>query len=227
VAESESDGGEEGDAGPGARPRAAAPRKRPPAKRKEGGAGDAAKDGEGGGGRARKPAAPRKRPPPKRKEGEGDEGRVGEKRRRDEGDEGKDGEKKAPARKRVRKKPEEKPPPKREPPAPADPADLLPVPHDPALGERAWCAVCDGLQTEGEGGALVPCAGCGRAFHASCVFPPLNVGAARNWSCPTCIEGDGGHLGLGPVTELTYRQMERRSNELERSILRIFTERER
>ncbi|NXE80293.1 AIRE regulator, partial [Cochlearius cochlearius] len=71
---------------------------------------------------------------------------------------------------------------------PAEPPPCLqPSRHDPLpapLGQENEdeCAVC------GDGGELICCDGCPRAFHLACLVPPLPRVPSGMWRCGSCVE---------------------------------------
>ncbi|NXC00765.1 AIRE regulator, partial [Orthonyx spaldingii] len=62
-----------------------------------------------------------------------------------------------------------------------------PVPHQENEDE---CAAC------GDGGELICCDGCPRAFHLACLVPPLPHVPSGTWRCGSCVESvvDPGQL---------------------------------
>ncbi|NWV94738.1 AIRE regulator, partial [Machaerirhynchus nigripectus] len=54
-----------------------------------------------------------------------------------------------------------------------------PVPHQENEDE---CAAC------GDGGELICCDGCPRAFHLACLVPPLPHVPSGTWQCGSCVE---------------------------------------
>ncbi|XP_069649138.1 autoimmune regulator [Haliaeetus albicilla] len=59
-----------------------------------------------------------------------------------------------------------------------------PVPHQPAppgQENEDECAAC------GDGGELICCDGCPRAFHLSCLVPPLPCVPSGTWRCGSCV----------------------------------------
>ncbi|NWH61962.1 AIRE regulator, partial [Geococcyx californianus] len=57
--------------------------------------------------------------------------------------------------------------------------DLLPTP--PGQENEDECAVC------GDGGELICCDGCPRAFHLTCLVPPLPHVPSGMWRCVSCV----------------------------------------
>uniref|UniRef100_A0A4W3IA08 PHD-type domain-containing protein n=1 Tax=Callorhinchus milii TaxID=7868 RepID=A0A4W3IA08_CALMI len=58
------------------------------------------------------------------------------------------------------------------------------------------CAVCR------DGGELICCDGCPRAFHLSCLIPPLTEIPSGIWTCLSCTNGEGdARATLNPVPE--------------------------
>ncbi|KAB7505406.1 Bromodomain adjacent to zinc finger domain protein 2B, partial [Armadillidium nasatum] len=49
-------------------------------------------------------------------------------------------------------------------------------------GSQRHCLVCGGI----EGRTLVHCASCPRAYHTSCINPPLTKVPRNKWNCPAC-----------------------------------------
>ncbi|XP_076973633.1 autoimmune regulator [Tamandua tetradactyla] len=66
----------------------------------------------------------------------------------------------------------------RVPAAPGAPSELQP--HQKNEDE---CAVCR------DGGELICCDGCPRAFHLACLTPPLPGVPSGTWRCPSCLPG--------------------------------------
>ncbi|KAM5335299.1 autoimmune regulator [Glossophaga mutica] len=64
-------------------------------------------------------------------------------------------------------------------PAPA------PLPSEPQLHQKNEdeCAVCR------DGGELICCDGCPRAFHLACLSPPLQEIPSGTWRCSSCLQG--------------------------------------
>ncbi|NXV80508.1 AIRE regulator, partial [Atlantisia rogersi] len=58
-------------------------------------------------------------------------------------------------------------------------SDLLPTP--PGQENEDECAVC------GDGGELICCDGCPRAFHLACLVPPLPRVPSGTWRCGSCV----------------------------------------
>ncbi|NWV40927.1 AIRE regulator, partial [Grantiella picta] len=56
-----------------------------------------------------------------------------------------------------------------------------PVPHQEQENEDE-CAAC------GDGGELICCDGCPRAFHLACLVPPLPRVPSGTWRCGSCVE---------------------------------------
>ncbi|XP_041875611.1 autoimmune regulator [Corvus kubaryi] len=56
-----------------------------------------------------------------------------------------------------------------------------PVPHQGQENEDE-CAAC------GDGGELICCDGCPRAFHLACLVPPLPHVPSGTWRCGSCVE---------------------------------------
>ncbi|XP_006100004.1 autoimmune regulator [Myotis lucifugus] len=66
------------------------------------------------------------------------------------------------------------------------PAPLpLPLPSEPQLHQKNEdeCAVCR------DGGELICCDGCPRAFHLACLSPPLQEIPSGTWRCSSCLQG--------------------------------------
>ncbi|XP_040842544.1 autoimmune regulator [Ochotona curzoniae] len=58
------------------------------------------------------------------------------------------------------------------------------LPRDPQLHQNEdECAVCH------DGGELICCDGCPRAFHLGCLCPPLRDVPSGPWRCPGCLQG--------------------------------------
>uniref|UniRef100_A0A8C9DDP0 Autoimmune regulator n=1 Tax=Prolemur simus TaxID=1328070 RepID=A0A8C9DDP0_PROSS len=68
---------------------------------------------------------------------------------------------------------------------------LLAVPSEPQLHQKNEdeCAVCR------DGGELICCDGCPRAFHLACLSPPLREIPSGTWRCSSCLQG-GAQQGL-------------------------------
>ncbi|KAM9007829.1 autoimmune regulator [Ara ararauna] len=62
-----------------------------------------------------------------------------------------------------------------------------PVPHQENEDE---CAVC------GDGGELICCDGCPRAFHLACLVPPLPRVPSGTWQCGSCVAAAAESSGL-------------------------------
>ncbi|XP_065526488.1 autoimmune regulator [Lathamus discolor] len=62
-----------------------------------------------------------------------------------------------------------------------------PVPHQENEDE---CAVC------GDGGELICCDGCPRAFHLACLVPPLPRVPSGTWQCGSCVATAAESRGL-------------------------------
>ncbi|NWS58646.1 AIRE regulator, partial [Chunga burmeisteri] len=56
-----------------------------------------------------------------------------------------------------------------------------PVPTPPGQENEDECAVC------GDGGELICCDGCPRAFHLACLVPPLPRVPSGTWRCGSCV----------------------------------------
>uniref|UniRef100_A0A8D0VQH6 Autoimmune regulator n=1 Tax=Sus scrofa TaxID=9823 RepID=A0A8D0VQH6_PIG len=65
--------------------------------------------------------------------------------------------------------------------APAPPA--LPSEPQPHQKNEDECAVCR------DGGELICCDGCPRAFHLACLSPPLRDIPSGTWRCSSCLQG--------------------------------------
>ncbi|XP_057401270.1 autoimmune regulator [Balaenoptera acutorostrata] len=65
--------------------------------------------------------------------------------------------------------------------APGPPA----LPSEPQLHQKNEdeCAAC------GDGGELLCCDGCPRAFHLACLTPPLHRIPSGTWRCASCLQG--------------------------------------
>ncbi|XP_015416301.1 PREDICTED: autoimmune regulator [Myotis davidii] len=66
------------------------------------------------------------------------------------------------------------------------PAPLpLPLSSEPQLHQKNEdeCAVCR------DGGELICCDGCPRAFHLACLSPPLQEIPSGTWRCSSCLQG--------------------------------------
>nr|XP_012634500.1 autoimmune regulator [Microcebus murinus] len=76
--------------------------------------------------------------------------------------------------------------------APAPPA----LPSEPQLHQKNEdeCAVCR------DGGELICCDGCPRAFHLACLSPPLQEIPSGTWRCSGCLQG-GAQQGLPRAQE--------------------------
>ncbi|XP_036304525.1 autoimmune regulator [Pipistrellus kuhlii] len=61
----------------------------------------------------------------------------------------------------------------------------LPLPSEPQLHQKNEdeCAVCL------DGGELICCDGCPRAFHLACLSPPLQAIPSGTWRCSSCLQG--------------------------------------
>ncbi|NXA25950.1 AIRE regulator, partial [Ibidorhyncha struthersii] len=59
--------------------------------------------------------------------------------------------------------------------------DPLPAPPSPGQENEDECAVC------GDGGELICCDGCPRAFHLACLVPPLPRVPSGTWRCGSCV----------------------------------------
>ncbi|XP_006876868.1 PREDICTED: autoimmune regulator [Chrysochloris asiatica] len=59
------------------------------------------------------------------------------------------------------------------------------VPSEPQLHQKNEdeCAVCR------DGGVLICCDGCPRAFHLACLSPPLREIPSGTWRCSSCLQG--------------------------------------
>ncbi|XP_071609077.1 autoimmune regulator [Heliangelus exortis] len=74
---------------------------------------------------------------------------------------------------------------------------LVPTPHsqNPATDQQNEdeCAVC------GDGGELICCDGCPRAFHLACLVPPLPRVPSGTWQCGCCVASTAklGQLQMG------------------------------
>ncbi|XP_013360828.1 PREDICTED: autoimmune regulator isoform X4 [Chinchilla lanigera] len=55
----------------------------------------------------------------------------------------------------------------------------------PAQKNEDECAVCR------DGGELICCDGCPRAFHLACLSPPLREIPSGTWRCSCCLQGSG------------------------------------
>ncbi|KAM5275463.1 autoimmune regulator isoform 1-T2 [Hipposideros larvatus] len=60
-----------------------------------------------------------------------------------------------------------------------------PLPSEPQLHQKNEdeCAVCR------DGGELICCDGCPRAFHLACLSPPLREIPSGTWRCSSCLQG--------------------------------------
>ncbi|NXT35192.1 AIRE regulator, partial [Pelecanoides urinatrix] len=56
-----------------------------------------------------------------------------------------------------------------------------PVPAPPGQENEDECAAC------GDGGELICCDGCPRAFHLACLVPPLPCVPSGTWRCGSCV----------------------------------------
>ncbi|NXF49491.1 AIRE regulator, partial [Oceanites oceanicus] len=56
-----------------------------------------------------------------------------------------------------------------------------PLPTPPGQENEDECAVC------GDGGELICCDGCPRAFHLACLVPPLPCVPSGTWRCGSCV----------------------------------------
>ncbi|NXV99636.1 AIRE regulator, partial [Fregetta grallaria] len=56
-----------------------------------------------------------------------------------------------------------------------------PLPTPPGQENEDECAVC------GDGGELICCDGCPRAFHLACLVPPLPCVPSGMWRCGSCV----------------------------------------
>ncbi|NWI90539.1 AIRE regulator, partial [Pitta sordida] len=56
-----------------------------------------------------------------------------------------------------------------------------PLPTPPGQENEDECAAC------GDGGELICCDGCPRAFHLTCLVPPLPRVPSGTWRCGTCV----------------------------------------
>ncbi|XP_042529462.1 LOW QUALITY PROTEIN: autoimmune regulator, partial [Dipodomys spectabilis] len=70
-------------------------------------------------------------------------------------------------------------------------------PSEPHLHQKNEdeCAVCR------DGGELICCDGCPRAFHLACLSPPLRGVPSGPWRCSCCLQGGAPH-SLPPAPEL-------------------------
>ncbi|XP_032744659.1 autoimmune regulator isoform X4 [Rattus rattus] len=61
---------------------------------------------------------------------------------------------------------------------------LPPLPNEPQVHQNEdECAVCH------DGGELICCDGCPRAFHLACLSPPLQEIPSGLWRCSCCLQG--------------------------------------
>uniref|UniRef100_A0A8C8ACK9 Autoimmune regulator n=1 Tax=Otus sunia TaxID=257818 RepID=A0A8C8ACK9_9STRI len=58
-----------------------------------------------------------------------------------------------------------------------------PLPAPPGQENEDECAAC------GDGGELICCDGCPRAFHLACLVPPLPRVPSGTWRCGSCVGG--------------------------------------
>uniref|UniRef100_A0A8B9NJF1 Autoimmune regulator n=1 Tax=Accipiter nisus TaxID=211598 RepID=A0A8B9NJF1_9AVES len=58
---------------------------------------------------------------------------------------------------------------------------VTPLPAPPEQENEDECAAC------GDGGELICCDGCPRAFHLSCLVPPLPRVPSGTWRCGSCV----------------------------------------
>ncbi|NXY27007.1 AIRE regulator, partial [Atrichornis clamosus] len=65
-----------------------------------------------------------------------------------------------------------------------------PLPTPPGQENEDECAAC------GDGGELICCDGCPRAFHLACLVPPLPRVPSGTWQCSSCVMtvAEPGHL---------------------------------
>ncbi|KAF1454230.1 AIRE regulator, partial [Pygoscelis papua] len=70
-----------------------------------------------------------------------------------------------------------------------------PLPTPPGQENEDECAVC------GDGGELICCDGCPRAFHLACLVPPLPRVPSGTWQCGSCVASaaEPGRLGEADV----------------------------
>ncbi|NXN88698.1 AIRE regulator, partial [Bombycilla garrulus] len=71
----------------------------------------------------------------------------------------------------------------------------LKVPAQPKACQMTPCPLLRGQENEdecaacGDGGELICCDGCPRAFHLACLVPPLPHVPSGTWRCSSCVEG--------------------------------------
>ncbi|KAF1667779.1 Autoimmune regulator, partial [Aptenodytes patagonicus] len=70
-----------------------------------------------------------------------------------------------------------------------------PLPTPPGQENEDECAAC------GDGGELICCDGCPRAFHLACLVPPLPRVPSGTWQCGSCVASaaEPGQLGEADV----------------------------
>ncbi|KAK1879510.1 Autoimmune regulator [Dissostichus eleginoides] len=74
------------------------------------------------------------------------------------------------------------------------------------------CAVCK------DGGELICCDGCPRAFHLTCLLPPLTSIPCGTWQCDWCcgntVKRENAHLPLQPLIAQTQQTITSSSNSI-------------